>query len=97
MKLRQCDELYDDYNQVLNRALELTEITAKGTIPNPARFGKQPYNGRRVFNEYRGFRVEYDDRHKAHINTFNGKVNEKTICFGATKKTVEKIIRRFNR
>ncbi|MFV0927873.1 RHS repeat-associated core domain-containing protein [Pseudomonas palmensis] len=92
----QCDEIYDDYNQAMNDALSFTHITAKGSVPNPAKFGSQPFNGRVVPGEYRGFRVEYDERHKAHINAFNGKKNERTICFDASGKTVTKIVKRFN-
>ncbi|WP_081059624.1 RHS repeat-associated core domain-containing protein [Burkholderia stagnalis] len=94
---RQCDEVHNDYNQAMNSALDFTKITAKGAIPNPAKFGSQPFNGRRAPDEYRGFRVEHDERHGAHINVFNGKGNEKTICFNASGKTVDKIIKRFNR
>lgn len=95
-KERQCDELHDDYNQAMNSALGHTQISAKDSVPNPAKFIPEPFNGRRAQNEHRGFRVEYDNRHKAHINAFNRK-NERTICFEATQKTVGKIIRRFNR
>ncbi|UNT14708.1 MULTISPECIES: RHS repeat-associated core domain-containing protein [Pseudomonas] len=93
---RRCDELHDDFNRAMNSALKHSHITAHDTMPNPAKFIQQPYNGRRATNEHRGFRVEYDDRHKAHIDTFNRKI-EKTICFEANQKTVGKIIRRFNR
>jgi RHS repeat-associated protein len=95
-KERQCDELHDDYNQAMNSALGHTQISAKDSVPNPAKFIPEPFNGRRAQNQHRGFRVEYDNRHKAHINAFNRK-NERTICFEATQKTVGKIIRRFNR
>ncbi|RQZ68970.1 RHS repeat-associated core domain-containing protein, partial [Burkholderia sp. Bp9004] len=94
---RQCDEVHDDYNQAMNSALDFTKITAKRAIPNPAKFGSQRFNGRRAPDEYRGFRVEHDERHGAHINIFNGKGNEKTICFNASGKTVAKIVKRFNR
>ncbi len=92
----QCDEIYDDYNQAMNDALSFTHITAKGSVPNPAKFGSQPFNGRVVRGEYRGFRVEYDERHKSHINAFNRKKNVRTICFDASGKTVTKIVKRFN-
>ena len=94
---RQCDEMHDDYNQAMNSALEFTQITAKGSTPNPAKFIPYPYNGRRAPDEHRGFRVEHDDRHKAHINAFDGKKRGRTICFEASPKTVARIIRRFNR
>jgi len=80
----------------MNDALSFTQITAKGSAPHPAKFGSQPFNGRMVPGEYRGFRVEYDERHKAHINAFNGKKSQRTICFEASEKTVTKIIKRFN-
>ena len=70
-------------------------MTAKNSRPNPAKFGSVPYNGRRHMTEHRGFRVEYDSRHRAHINAFNKK-NEKTYCFNANQKTVNQILKRFN-
>ncbi|MFK0310268.1 RHS repeat-associated core domain-containing protein [Pseudomonas sp. NPDC090233] len=93
---RKCDELYDDYNQAINSALKYTHLSANDSIPNPAKFIAEPFNGRRARNDSRGFRVEYDNRHKAHINAFDRK-NMKTICFEATRKTVNRIVRRFNR
>ena len=106
MTERKCDEYFDDFHQAQNRALEITGITAKGSESNPSRFGSTPFNGRRVVGEARGYRVEHDGgpkpndkkdvvRHGAHINTFDGKKPGKTICFEASKATVEKINRRF--
>ncbi|QEY26239.1 RHS repeat-associated core domain-containing protein [Neisseria zalophi] len=94
-KRRNCDALFDTYEQALNAALEFSGISTKNSKPNPTKFGSMPYNGRRHITESRGFRVEYDNKHNAHINAFNKK-NKKTYCFNASKKTVNKILKRFN-
>ena len=94
-KRRQCDELFDTYEQALNASLNFSGLTTKNSRPNPAKFSSVQYNGRRHMTEYRGFRVEYDSRHKAHINAFNRK-NEKTYCFNASQRTVNQILKRFN-
>jgi hypothetical protein len=72
----------------MNSALGYTQISAKDSVPNPAKFIPEPFNGGRFLDEHRGFRVEYDNRDKAHINAFNRK-NERTICFEATQKKWE--------
>ena len=87
---------YEEMLQVAaDRDMQFSGISAKNSKPNPTKFGSTPYNGRRHITESRGFRVEYDKRHNAHINAFNKK-NEKTFCFNASQKTVNKILKRFN-
>ena len=84
-----------DFNQALNKALEKCKITRGDSIPNPDKFNPGRSNGRRSIDGKRGFRVEFDERHGAHINWWNEKTKG-TIEFDATKETVEQIIKRFN-
>lgn len=53
-----------------------------------------PYDGMKD-NQGRGFRIEYDDRNGAHINVYNKKVKGPHFKFDASKKTVNKLIKRF--
>lgn len=68
--------MHDDYSQAMNSALGHTQISAKDSVPNTAKFIPDPFNGGRFLDEHRGFRVEYDNRDKAHINAFNKKMKE---------------------
>jgi RHS repeat-associated protein len=42
-----------------------------------------------------GFRVEYDERHGAHINVWAGKEKGRPFTFDASSKTVDKIVKLF--
>ncbi len=44
-----------------------------------------------------GFRVEYDERSKAHINVWSSKNKGPHYLFDASKKTVLKLIRLFKK
>lgn len=43
-----------------------------------------------------GFRVEFDERHGAHINVFNGKEIDR-MDFEGTQESVDKITRQFEK
>jgi hypothetical protein len=55
---------------------------------NPAKFGKQKYNGMTNADGTLGYRVKYDAKHGAHINVFDssqkGSGGKATFTFGIT-------------
>ena len=88
----------DDYNQAMNKALEW--LDERGFVAERATIGKfgtiagQPI-GMQTADGKTGFRVEFDDRSRAHINVWSGKEKGPHFKFDASERTVTKIQSRF--
>ncbi|MBI4511515.1 MAG: hypothetical protein HY698_17915 [Deltaproteobacteria bacterium] len=91
-------DVFDDYNQARNAALEWLE--ARGFRAEAQVGGKFGPNagkpiGMSTADGRVGFRVEFDARSGAHINVFAGKEKGPHFKFKGTQATVNKIVRRF--
>ena len=86
------------YEQALNKALEwLLENDFRAEKPKLGKFGErkgQPI-GMQTADARTGYRIEYDDRHGAHINVWTHRKNGPHYTFEGTSKTVFQLTKRF--
>jgi hypothetical protein len=79
----------------------LEERGFKAEKRNPAKFGKQKFNGMTNEDGTLGYRVEYDAKHGAHINVFDnskkGSGGKATFTFGGNRSLVDTIKSWFNK
>ncbi|MGH0346508.1 RHS repeat-associated core domain-containing protein [Sinorhizobium meliloti] len=88
---------YNEYEQARNAALEWLEHRGfKAEAPTVGKFGgnKGKPIGMQTADRRVGFRVEYDQRHGAHINTYAGK-EKNTFTFKGGSSLVDRIVRQF--
>ena len=88
------------YEQAMKQAMGWLEDRGfKAEKVNKGKFGtiKGKAVGMTTANGKIGFRIEYDERSKAHINVFNGKEKGPHCFFEATEKTVSKLQRLFGK
>ncbi|WAX80208.1 polymorphic toxin-type HINT domain-containing protein [Streptomyces sp. KMM 9044] len=84
----------DDFNRARNQAL--TWLSSRGFKAEKVTLGKfgtikgKPI-GRQTANGKVGFRIEFDDRHGAHINVWAGKEKGPHFQFNATESAVTKL------
>ncbi|WP_309598804.1 RHS repeat-associated core domain-containing protein, partial [Yersinia similis] len=91
---------YTSYEQARNAALKwLQDRGFKAETENLGRFGdiKGKPVGMQTGNGKVGFRVEFDERSGAHINTWSGKEKGPHFQFEASEKTVKKIQKGFDK
>ncbi|WP_177327408.1 RHS repeat-associated core domain-containing protein, partial [Pseudomonas sp. BRG-100] len=86
------------YEQALNKALEwLLENDFRAEKPKLGKFGErkgQPI-GMQTADARTGYRIEYDERHGAHINVWTHRKNGPHYTFEGTSKTVFQLTKRF--
>ncbi|MGJ5176511.1 RHS repeat-associated core domain-containing protein [Bradyrhizobium oligotrophicum] len=88
---------FKDFNQARNGALRWLE--QRGFAAERQTIGKFGDNARKPIgmmteNGKSGFRVEFDQRHGAHINAWSGKEKE-TFTFEGSQTMVDRIVRQF--
>jgi RHS repeat-associated protein len=88
---------FKDFNQARNGAVQWLE--GHGFKAEQATLGKFGDNagkpvGMKSADGKSGFRVEFDDRHGAHINVWSGKQKE-TFTFEGGQSMVDKIVKQF--
>jgi hypothetical protein len=91
-------DVFDDYNQARNSALEWLEARGfRAEAQVEGKFGPNAGKpvGMSTADGRVGFRVEFDARSGAHINVFAGKEKGPHFQFKGTQKTVNKIVQRF--
>ncbi len=87
---------FASYEQARNAALKwLEKYGFKAEKPYKGRFSDKP-NGMSDASGKTRFRVEYDERSKAHINVESGKIKGPHFQFEGTEKMVQQIIKRFS-
>jgi hypothetical protein len=92
---------YGNLEQARNAALSWLEKRGfKVEKLNPAKFGNHKFNGMTNIESTLGYRVEYDNKHGAHINVFDkskkGFGGKSTFTFGGSKSLVDTIKSWFN-
>lgn len=88
---------FKDFNQARNAALEWLENRGfRADKTKPGKFGENADNpvGMQSADEKSGFRVEFDQRHGAHINVWSGKQKE-TFIFEGNQAMVDQIVKQF--
>ena len=88
---------FKDFNQARNAALQWLE--GRGFKAEQATLGRFGANtgrpiGMKSADGKSGFRVEFDERHGAHINVWSGKKKE-TFTFQGKQSTVDEIVKQF--
>lgn len=91
--------IFSDFNQARNAALGwLNQRGFKAEKPNLGKFG--PNTGRPIgmqtLDGKTGFRVEFDQRHGAHINAFSGK-EKQTFSFQGNESMINSIVKQFEK
>jgi RHS repeat-associated protein len=102
-EISQAIDASKDFNQARNKAIKwLDERGFKASEPNiggvKATEGKAVgMKGKNAEGKNSGFRVEYDEKHGAHINVFSGKEKGKHFTFPGSEKTVNKIQKKYEK
>jgi RHS repeat-associated protein len=89
----------NDFNQARNAALEW--LQGRGFKAEQATLGKFGANagtpiGMKSADGKSGFRIEFDERHGAHINVWSGK-QKHTFTFDGNQSMVDRLVRQFIR
>ncbi|MDQ0473539.1 RHS repeat-associated core domain-containing protein [Labrys wisconsinensis] len=92
------DRAFADYNQARNAALKWLEDRGefKAEQPTLGKFGDNAGKpiGMRSADGKSGFRVEFDERHGAHINVWSGKQKD-TFTFEDNQSMINQIVKQF--
>ncbi|WP_225936055.1 RHS repeat domain-containing protein [Pseudomonas alvandae] len=94
------DKVFESYEQARNAALKWLEKRGfRAEKETLGRFGdiKGTPIGMQTANGKVGFRVEFDDRNKAHINTWAGKEKGPHFMFNSTRSIVSRIQKTFSK